>query len=79
MEPDELFHYVIARPWDDANPENLSIYAYGSQVHQGTMKNAKSLLKYVNSEYSLPNKDKRPYSIYQVNFVKLEDPVDVTE
>lgn len=79
MEPDETFYYVIARPWDDRFPNNLCIYAYGTEVHKGTMQNANWLLKYVNSEHSLPNRDRRLYSIYKVHFTKMEELADVTE
>ena len=61
------FSYVIARPWDENDPTNLCIYAYGSEVQSGTMDSAKNLLEYVH----MMSPDKR-YSIYRVNFEKIE-------
>lgn len=65
----EEFNYVVARLWYEDEPDNLCIYAYGSEVHRGTIKDAQSFLDYVKRG----NKDEaKEYSIYKVNFEKIE-------
>ena len=61
-----VFSYVIARPWDTELSDCLCIYAYGSEVHYGTMQSAKDLLDHVLQ--ISPGKD---YSIYRVNYKKV--------
>lgn len=48
----ETFSFCVGRPWpkSPSNPDQTSInvYAYGTQVHHGTMKYAESFRDYVN-------------------------------
>jgi len=61
------FNFVIARPWEESDPDNLCIYMYyGAEVHRGSMKSAKSYLSYAN------NNSKNKYSIYKVKYKKVE-------
>lgn len=63
------FNFVIARPWEDDEPENLCIYAYGCEVQRGTMKEARDMLKYVRSQ---KDDDSDQYEIYRVVYEKLK-------
>jgi hypothetical protein len=62
------FDYVIAHPWHEDEPDNLCIYAYGSEVQRGTMKDAKQLLKYVRSQ---KDDDSDQYAIYRITYEKI--------
>ncbi len=64
----EEFDYVVARPWDDEDPNYLAIYTFGSQIQRGTIEEAKDFLNYVQRQ---GNKDEK-YSIYKVNFEKID-------
>lgn len=66
MEPD-TFNYVIGRPWDGKDEQNLAIYAYHGQIQQGTLQDAERMLAYVKQQ-----NPHRPYRIYLVTFTKLE-------
>lgn len=50
----ETFSFCVGRPWPKSptNPERTSIcvYAYGAQVHHGTMQDAEAFRIYVNKE-----------------------------
>ena len=61
---EELFDFVIARPWPDSE-DGLAIYAYGTQVQRGTWDDAVDLLSYVRAA------DGRDYDIYKITFEKL--------
>ncbi len=63
------FNYVIARPWEEDEPDHLCIYAYGSEVQRGTMKEAKGMLKYVQSQ---KDDDSDQYAIYRVTYEKVK-------
>jgi hypothetical protein len=56
--------YFVARTSNTSNPENLCIYAYGTQVQYGNMEDATSLLTYVNSKNS--QEDPEQYAIYRL-------------
>jgi hypothetical protein len=51
VDPDERFNYCVGRPW----PQNLGnsdgkcirTYAYGTEVHCGTLADANAFLRYV--------------------------------
>ena len=50
--PDE-FSFCVGRPWPAEgthrlSPDNISVYAHGSQVHCGTMQDAEAFRDYVN-------------------------------
>lgn len=62
-------HYVIARPWDPEDPDSdLCIYAYGNEIQQGTLEDARDMLAYVK-RHSEPE-DRKHYAIYELNFIK---------
>lgn len=67
----ETFLYCIARPWEKTKPitdvGNMCIYTYGSQVHQGTMLNANSLLEYVLRVCEICENDENDYVIVRLN------------
>ena len=63
---DKEFSFVIARPWYKNDPNNLCIYAYGSEVLRGNMQEAKRMLAYVHTRSS------EAYGIYKVNFEKVD-------
>lgn len=48
----ETFSFCVGRPWpkNHLNPEgtNISVYAYGSEVHHGTILEAEGFRDYVN-------------------------------
>ena len=50
VESSKKFLFCIAKPWKKEEPDNLCIYAYGTQVHYGTMENAEGLLEYVHGQ-----------------------------
>jgi hypothetical protein len=41
---DKKYNFVIARRWDDER-DALCVYAYGSEVHYGTKKDAELMAK----------------------------------
>jgi hypothetical protein len=73
----EVFNYVIARPWDENDPNTtLSIYTIHSEdVHQrGTMREAKAALEYVRGQAKRDGESKDDvsrYGIYVVGFTRL--------
>lgn len=62
----EKFSYCVGTPWhpEDEN-SSICVYAYGSEVHHGTMEDAEGFKRYVEGQ----NKDKK-YHIYKL--VKVE-------
>lgn len=54
INPDERFNYCVGRPWPEGlgNPDGKSIrtYAYGTEVHCGTLAEANAFLAYVNKQ-----------------------------
>ncbi len=63
----EKFNYCVGRPWEQeagGDGENLSIYAYHSEVHYGTLEEARDFREYVN------NQTKEENHIYKL--VKME-------
>jgi len=60
INPDERFNYCVGRPWphDLGNPDGKGIrtYAYGTQVHCGTLAEASAFLAYVNERTGEENK-----------------------
>lgn len=63
---DEIINYVIGRPWDEREPNNLRIYQLHSEVHRGTIADAMATLERV--QRSNPGFD---YSVYEVFYKKL--------
>lgn len=64
----KIINYVVARPWDQKDPEHLAIYSYFHDVQRGTLEDAKNFLEYVK------NKDNsEDYAIYIVNFRKIDE------
>jgi len=75
---DETFAFVVGHEWETGG---IGAYAYGSEVHNGTMEDAKSFLKYVEDQsnrqgeggdFALPPefKKKIKYKIYKLVEVK---------
>lgn len=64
----KVFKYVVARPWDDNEPDNLCIYAYCTEVQKGTMEDAESFLAHVKARQ--PDYAEK-YAIYKVNYTKV--------
>jgi hypothetical protein len=62
----EKFHFTIARKWDDKKPlsgDNICKYMiHNSDIHYGTMENAKSCLDYVLSN------NEKDYKILKITF-----------
>ena len=56
----EEFNYCVGHYWD-SDSEELSVYAYGSEVHFGTIDDAKKFLKYVQAQDST-----KTYKIFKV-------------
>ena len=46
---DKQFNYCIGRYWDN-NDGAICVYAYGSQVHYGTLNDAIEFLNYVRQQ-----------------------------
>jgi hypothetical protein len=51
----EKFSFCIGRPWpahktSQHSPDNISVYAYGKEVHYGTMAEAEIFRGYVNEQ-----------------------------
>lgn len=69
MSKSKEFDYVIARPWEDEDPDHLCIYAYGGEVQRGTLADARSMLKYVRGQ---KDDDSDQYQIYRVTFDKIK-------
>lgn len=61
------FAFVIAKPWDKSNSNNLCIYTYGAEIQHGSTKAANTLLEYVQR-----TSNDTEYSIYKINFEKVE-------
>lgn len=65
----EMFPYVIARPWEEDEPDNLCVYTiYNREVQYGTMKEAEGLLRYVRNQ---KEDDSDRYEIYRVTYKKV--------
>lgn len=63
---EERFSYVIGRPWEVHNPNNLCIYVFhNSEIQYGTDKDAENLLQYVKRQKI---DDGDLYKIYRVTF-----------
>jgi hypothetical protein len=69
------FKYVVARPWDLDDPEaGLCIYSYGSDIQEGTMKEAEKFLEYVKRQSKYDTDTKKEidsYGIYVVGLTKI--------
>ena len=63
---EERFSFVIGRPWEHTNPNNLCVYIFHSaEIQYGTTKDAEDLLQYVRRQ-KIDDGDQ--YEIYRVNF-----------
>ena len=61
--------YLIARPWDDEDPNDLCIYAFHSaEILIGTIEDAEESL-----EYARRNSDEENASEYRIYRVTLEE------
>ena len=66
--PDEIFNFVIARPWSKEEPDNLCTYAYGAEIHRGDRAAANRLCAYANRSLIDPAKK---YSVYKVTYEQI--------
>lgn len=77
MAANKVFDYVVGYKWrpeeDDLRYTGLNVYAYHSQVHRGTKKQAKQFLEYVKDmqAISYPNEEPHDYKIYVVSVQEL--------
>jgi hypothetical protein len=69
----QKFSYAVGRPWDPEDPKSsICIYAYHSEVHFGTMEEAKQFRTYVNEQTARDHKTEKKsgkppkYRIYQL-------------
>lgn len=61
-EQKEEFSYCVGRPWDENKPDgSICVYAYGSQVHYGTMEDAEGFKKYVERQ-----EEGKKYFVYKL-------------
>jgi len=64
----EQFSFCVGHPWSDEYPHeddtNISVYAFGTQVHHGTMKDALRIREYVNKR---TGKNNYIYKLVQVS------------
>jgi hypothetical protein len=56
----EKFNYCIGHYWK-GDAGSIAVYAYGTEVHYGTMEDAENFLKYVQS-----NDSDNQYKIFKV-------------
>jgi hypothetical protein len=61
---DEKFNFCVGHYWE-GNEGEIAVYAYHSEVHYGTMKEAKRFLKYVKKQSD------HKYQIFKVEPIKL--------
>ncbi len=62
----EKFNYCVGRPWAKVfggDGTSVSVYAYGTQVHYGTMEEAEGFREYVNKR---TGEDNHIYKLVQV-------------
>lgn len=58
------FNYAVGRYWEGDNG-SVGCYAYGSEVHYGTMADARNFLAYVQSQKKTKSEQKQ-YKIFQL-------------
>ena len=63
---DETINYVIARPWDEREPNNLCIYYLHGDIHRGTIEDA--MLTLERTHKANPGFE---YAVYEVFYRKL--------
>ena len=68
MYKEPKFNFVVAHPWDEDDPDNLCIYAFGGEVRRGTLEDAQGFLDYVRSSSGTEQ-----YKIYRVKYEVIED------
>lgn len=68
MDKEPKFNFVVAHPWEKDDPDNLCIYAFGSEVQHGTLEDAQEFLDYVRSKSGTEQ-----YKIYRVNYEVIEN------
>jgi hypothetical protein len=63
---EDRFSFVIGRPWEQTNPNNLCVYVFhNAEIQFGNAKDAENLLQYVRRQ-KIDDGDQ--YEIYRVNF-----------
>jgi len=63
---DETINYLIARPWDERDPNNLCVYYLHGEIHRGTIDDAMQTLH--RAQTANPGFD---YAVYEVFYRKL--------
>lgn len=61
--PAKRFTYAVGHYWDKSK-ESVGCYAYGNEVHSGTMEEANNFLSYVKKES--PDKDWKIFMLVEV-------------
>jgi hypothetical protein len=61
--PKKRFAYAVGHYWDK-DKDSVGCYAYGSEVHSGTMEEAENFLKYVKEES--PDEDWKIFMLVEV-------------
>ena len=60
------FNYAVGFYWKDDSGA-VGCYAYGSEVHYGTLEEAKNFLTYVNNKQKVrPKAERNEYKIFQL-------------
>lgn len=74
--PEQVFKYVVARPWDKDDPESgLCIYTYAGEIQEGAMKGAQDFLAYVKRQSKLDGDkehETESYGIYVVGLTRIK-------
>jgi hypothetical protein len=61
------FNYAVGFYWKKDENDSVGVYAYGGELHYGTMEDAKGLLEYVQEQEKLQPKARREeYRIFQL-------------
>lgn len=64
--------YLIARPWDDDEDDDLCIYSFhNAEILTGTIEDAKESLEYARRQSD--DEDAPKYKIYRVFLEELND------
>lgn len=62
------FNYAVGFYWEKDENDSVGVYAYGGELHYGTMEDAKGLLEYVqtNENTHEPKSRRKEYRIFQL-------------
>lgn len=66
MTTEEKFNYCVGRCWDNSDG-SICAYAYGSQIHCGSLKQAQEYLEFVRQrEFEYSGNTSSDYKIFKV-------------